>query len=408
MRRCCPTKAKGRRAPVGIFLAMIPKPLTSILPVDVDNLLADEVPEGRTIDYKLELPDGSDSGKKEFLADVSSFANTVGGDIVFGVEENGGLPTAIRGLTVSDIDAEVQRLDSILLSGLDPRITYAMRHLKHPSGGVLIIRVEHSWIGPHRVTFKGHDRFYARNSAGKYSLDVVELRQAFLRNATAAERIRGFREERLLEIAAGRTPIPLVSPGRLVLHLIPLESFTSAKQVNVRAYYEKPNLLPPMNNYGWDSRITVSGMMTYTPGSPSHTYTQLHRNGIIEAVEARLLNHEVSGQRIIPTAALEKALLQATPNYLKVQKDLGIAPPIYVLVSLVGVKGSPLGVSNSFYDVSDRHAIDQDVLQLPEAVVQDYGDRVESVLRGPIDVFWNAGGYPKSHNFDDAGNWTPR
>jgi len=31
---------------------------------------------------------------------------------------------------------------------------------------VLVVRSERSWIGPHRVVLKGHDKFYARNSAG--------------------------------------------------------------------------------------------------------------------------------------------------------------------------------------------------------------------------------------------------
>lgn len=55
------------------------------------------VSEGRTIDYKRELPGNSDGDKKEFLADVSSFANTSGGDLILGVDENAGVPIQITG-----------------------------------------------------------------------------------------------------------------------------------------------------------------------------------------------------------------------------------------------------------------------------------------------------------------------
>src|ERR1700730_8951120 len=102
---------------------MIPKPLNEVTQADILALIG-QVSEGRTIDYKRELPGGSDADKKEFLADVSSFANTSGGDFILGLSESGGLPTAIVGVTSMDIDADILRMDGIILSGLDPRIRH--------------------------------------------------------------------------------------------------------------------------------------------------------------------------------------------------------------------------------------------------------------------------------------------
>ncbi len=45
------------------------------------------VAESRSLDYKAALPSGGDEGKREFLCDVSSFANTVGGCLIYGVTE---------------------------------------------------------------------------------------------------------------------------------------------------------------------------------------------------------------------------------------------------------------------------------------------------------------------------------
>ena len=64
---------------------MILKPLEQIAADHLPALITNAVSEGRTIDYKRELPGNSDGDKKEFLADVSSFANTSGGDLVFGM-----------------------------------------------------------------------------------------------------------------------------------------------------------------------------------------------------------------------------------------------------------------------------------------------------------------------------------
>jgi len=39
------------------------------------------------LDYKRDVPGESDQDKKEFLADISSFANATGGDLIYGVDE---------------------------------------------------------------------------------------------------------------------------------------------------------------------------------------------------------------------------------------------------------------------------------------------------------------------------------
>ena len=204
---------------------MIQKRLDDITEDDLLALVTNGVSEGRTIEYKRELPGHSDGEKKEFLADVSSFANTSGGDLVFGVDEQNGLPTQIPGFQSADLDLEVRRLDAMLASGLEPRIRYATRPITGPGGQrTLIIRVERSWVGPHRVVFKGHDKFYARNSAGKYPLDVNELRSAFTFSASVTERIRAFRTDRLIALSNNQTPVPFVEDPKIILHCIPVES----------------------------------------------------------------------------------------------------------------------------------------------------------------------------------------
>jgi predicted HTH transcriptional regulator len=159
---------------------MILKQLNEIDEKVLSELVTNAVSEGRAIEYKRDLPSNSDADKKEFLADVSSFANTSGGDLIFGVDESGGVPTQIIGIQSGDLDLEIGRLNSIIQMGLDPRIRYDVRTVTFQDGRkVPIIRIERSWIGPHRVVFKGHDKFYARNSTGKYPLDFNELRLAF-------------------------------------------------------------------------------------------------------------------------------------------------------------------------------------------------------------------------------------
>ena len=106
---------------------MIQRPLNEITEDDLGLLVTNAVGESRTLEYKSELPGRTDRDKKEFLADVSSFANTSGGDLVYGIKEDNGVATEITGFRSADIDLEIRRLESLLASGLDPRIRHATK-----------------------------------------------------------------------------------------------------------------------------------------------------------------------------------------------------------------------------------------------------------------------------------------
>ena len=64
---------------------MIPKRIDAISGDDLRTIVSEGVKEGRTLEFKESLPGRGDSDRKEFLADITSFANTSGGDIVYGM-----------------------------------------------------------------------------------------------------------------------------------------------------------------------------------------------------------------------------------------------------------------------------------------------------------------------------------
>jgi predicted HTH transcriptional regulator len=67
---------------------------------DLLELITSGIREDRSLEYKQQMPGSSDGDKKEFLADVSSFANASGGFLVFGMNENQGLPISLPGIAV--------------------------------------------------------------------------------------------------------------------------------------------------------------------------------------------------------------------------------------------------------------------------------------------------------------------
>ena len=132
-------------------------PIHSIDENSLLSLMDNRVSEGKTIEYKERLPGNSDGDKKEFLADISSFANSAGGDLFIGIKEDAGIPKAITGLQIEDIDIEIGRLENVIRDGIEPRIwEITIRAIPlHSSNNVIVIRVPRSWALPHMVSYPG-------------------------------------------------------------------------------------------------------------------------------------------------------------------------------------------------------------------------------------------------------------
>src|SRR5216683_5953598 len=204
----------------------------SITEAELVEQISTGVPEGVLVDYKRDMYERGDADIKEFLKDVSSFANTAGGHLIIGVDETGGIPTEIRPLN-GDPDQDLQRLENLARDGLEPRISgLRIRSLPINNGGyVLILRIPKSWNQPHRVSARNTNRIYGRNSAGAYEFSVEELRVVFTSAASALDRVRAFRAERLAKIDSGDAIAPLTKNcGRLVVHLISTSAFGLSSQ----------------------------------------------------------------------------------------------------------------------------------------------------------------------------------
>jgi len=393
---------------------MISKNIDQITEEELLALVTNSVLEGKTIEYKQSLPRNSDSDKKEFLADVSSFANASGGDLIYGIseEKDTGTPKAVEGLDIKNVDQEIRRLESLTRDGIEPRIPSVITRpiVLSNSKTVLIIRVFKSWISPHRVSFKGHDKFYSRSSNGKYPLDVAELRIAFTLSETIVNKIKKFRENRISNIFANETPVPFYDTAKIVLHLVPIISFDPAQSYDIGKIALHHDKMAPIYCSGWNYRYNIDGFLTYSGGAAgkSHSYFQLFRNGIIEAVEGLLLR-PINGELLIPSIAYEEELIKSLPEYLYVLRTLGVELPVFIFLTLVGVKGYSMSIDRRrFYPRAQTHTIDRDVLLLPEIAIESYDVSAKDVLRPCFDSIWNACGYPRSLNYNEDGEWMPK
>jgi len=383
---------------------MIPKAFDDIQKSDIDALIENEVSEGKKIEYKLKLPGNSDRDKKEFLADVSSFANSSGGDLLFGLKEKKGVPTEALGLAGIDADAEKQRLESMLLNGLSPRIPgLKMRAIgDFAEGPVLVVRVLQSWTSPHMITFQQWSRFYARSNSGKYPLDVGQIRTAFALSDSLSERIRVFRADRLARIGAGETPLQLEGARLAVLHLVPVVAFAPGYAIDLHRLYEEYQMVSPLNSQSYSRQYNFDGVVTYShSGSPGATdsYVQVYRNGMLEAVSSAIL--EYGDENLIPSMSYEGELLLALGKYLRFFHDFDVPPPIIAMLTLWNIKGCRLATQSFRSSMSGQTRAERDNLIVPEVVVDAY-DSYDAPLSHMLDTVWQAFGRPRSPY---SGHW---
>ena len=384
------------------------KQLEAIEESDLQALVDNQVSERKTIEYKEALPGNADGDKKEFLADVSSFANASGGDLIYGIREQSGVPVELSGLELSDVDAEILRLESCIQTGIAPRLFRIVE--THPVAlpskqrYAIIIRIRKSWTAPHMVTFKNDSKFFSRDSRGKHQLDVSELRSAFLLSETAAERIRNFRAERISNVIAGETPVLLdENAPKIVLHIVPSGAFEPGARFNIDPLMnaDKRGLIEPLRlaSGGFSpSKYNFDGLLT----AEQDTYVQVFRNGSIEAVDTSILN-AAREKRFTRGLMYETNLLRAIRRYLDALEGLDVEPPLFVMVSFLGVKDYRILFNPDVFEDIYDHRIDRSNLIMPEVLIDSYDCNLTEVMKPIFDTIANAAKWPGSMMYDEAG-----
>ena len=388
---------------------MIPTSFDKIEKSDLESLLINSVPEGRALEYKLLVKASSDSEKKEFLADVASFANTGGGDMLFGVCEDKGVPQSIPGLEVVDTDKEILRLEEIIRFGIEPRLLGLQIKVipGFKNGPVLLIRIPQSWNGPHIVCFQSWSRFFTRGSAGKSLMNVNEIKNAFLLSESIPQKMRAFRDGRIAMIETGKSITTLSGRQHLVLHFLPLVSFGQHFSLNMTPLFSGSIQLPNVSRINPWSRLNLDGYIDEYFGAqdsgPAQGYTQVFRNGIVEVVDCNVAREiENHGRLYIQPNEVEKHIVEVSKRVTVLLKRLDVPLPVFLFTTLLGVNG--LELYSRLVSVNNiRNRVDRDRLLLPDV---ELSDPVSRSIKTVCDMFRQSFGAIGSPNFDGEGNWT--
>lgn len=393
---------------------LIPSNLVSTTQAHLDQLVADGEREGPHIDFKRELPGAwNNDAKHEFLADTTAFANAGGGDLIYGVEEDGqAVASALVPQTIADPDQEVRRLQDFLMNLAEPRLPGVQVHAVQISvdginGYAIIVRVPQSWAGPHRV--KTNQHFFIREGLRKRQLDVPEIRSLFLRSENQSKRVRDFRTERLGAILSGEAPSRLIDGPVLVAHIVPTQAALGLIQVDPVQYTNQRGL-PVLGKNGGMARLNVDGALVVRnedQNGQTHGYSQFFRSGFFESTFV-LSHRDENGLAILASISYEQNLIALLGRFRGELDRLGIDVECAVMLSLLRANEVKLSV-RSDWDFLEPHQtlFDRKTLVLPDVLARSDATP-EHALRPVFDLVWQAAGFNGSRNYNAAGDWAPR
>ena len=394
---------------------MITKAINEIGIEDFQSLIDNGISERKTIEYKSILIVDKISDKKEFLFDVSSFANANGGDLIFGIAANdAGQAEKMDGIEIDNSDKCILQIESLIRDGIKPRILGIHTEIfKLPtSKSILLIRIPKSWNTPHQTIYQDANKFYSRGTTGKYQMDYLELKNAFLQSETIIDRVRQFRNDRILSIWKNQAPMLLGEGAKIALHLIPMNSFYTTQKYDLNYIKNDQRRLPLILEGGRELRYNLDGILRYSKyDSDSHSvaYTQFSRNGIIEAVDSGIFttqnnegflacNHDVRMDNY------ERELVRTIQKFVGLLAELKVDLPVFIFLSFIYAKNLHIEYGSRYVNGKD-HKFSNDIVLIPEIILDNYNTDIPTLLKPMFDMVWNACNFEKSISYNDSGIW---
>lgn len=228
------------------------------------------------------------------------------------------------------------------------------------------------------------------------------------------DRMTAFVRDRVRRIDNGDGAVPLAadqdSVGKLVIHILPFSAFANPVQIDVAAARGMSNLLQPIANDG-NPKFNFDGVLVAPNAEAPRGYTQVFRNGILEAGKMRVAARTEQQVLRIPMRAFIEPVYQRFPGYMRALQALAVTPPYAVSLTVTGVRGSYLGVHNNPWGFEGQSRIDRDTLFLPVQVIHDLGSdaHYRAALTPAVDALFNAGGFESAAaflaNYNEAGVW---
>ncbi len=164
---------------------------------DIEDLVnVRQEKEGYRLDYKLELNNNPDAAKKDLAKDVSSFANSYGGFLIIGVDDNGKIVGIENKIQNKKID---EWINQVLNSNIEPQLFYfdpAVIFIPDSDKVIVVIHIPESTKKPHFAN-DWHNYFIRVNDRSKKA-NHNEIRDMFEFSRNRTDEFNSFLNKRNL------------------------------------------------------------------------------------------------------------------------------------------------------------------------------------------------------------------
>jgi hypothetical protein len=155
---------------------------------DLERLVSDGIQESLTLEYKdARALEKTNRKRDELCKDVSAFANSAGGQIIYGMQEKGHLPVRVQDTDAVD-PAEISKewVEQVIDSNIQPRI----QDLRIKPIDVASNRIAYVITIPPATTYAPHqapdNKYYHRQNFQSVAMEDYQVRDT-MRRATTPE-----------------------------------------------------------------------------------------------------------------------------------------------------------------------------------------------------------------------------
>ena len=380
-------------------------PLRDVNATHLDQLVTENVHEDHRLEFKRVLPQATMEDRVEFMKDVSSFANSRGGAILYGIASKNGAATAVLGLGAIDTDKEILRLEQTLQSGVRSRIEgISMLPITHPNGVILAVAMPRSLMAPHMVWANETGQFWGRNNAGKFLMDVTQVRQAMLAANEWERAAARFRDTRIERTRTGVGVRGIPEGGTILIHLLPL----GGPRDRVDLPRTKPNWATDLYQGGttgdFVARPNSEGWMVSSDGGRRHIQVFRDGGGVemrFDLLTFREMNPAATGQRLNGVAIEFNASKWIKMAFLWLL-SASVEPPFALFLSMLNVEKTQFTNNNPATQYLDSaYEIDVPSVLVSEQLLDQIPTDIPGALAPTFDAMWQAAGWPRSASRDD-------
>jgi len=269
--------------------------LEDITEPDLISLGHDQIPESLTVEFKRDLNLSDRQERAEAAKDTSAMANTVGGRIFYGIDEQT-LPdgSVVAGSLCPLTDGTVvSRLEDVLLASIHPRPRFRTRKIPVGSntGFVLIVEVYPAYASDlHMVTGFKENRFYKRGEQRTILMTEPEVRESYVRIAASRQALDSAIEA---AVASELALVPATQESVMIIPWFGHSHLVNPQQLGPSLGQELAN--GPLKGVEWCSiashlAVVSDGYQAWGPDNGGlhecQIYACVRRTGLVHLAEA--------------------------------------------------------------------------------------------------------------------------